>query len=96
MIRPHLDYVDYVIDSGSADRVHNLDKLQKKAMRRIEYCTLPANRKNIDTLQDLYKVEPLRLRRKRNLVKIMFTESQKDDNLHKSKTLMQLRSAKNT
>ena len=22
MIRPHLDYVDYVIDSGSADRVH--------------------------------------------------------------------------
>ena len=96
MIRPHLDYVDFVIDSGSADRICNLDKLQKKAIRRIEYCTLPANRKDIDVLQDLYKIEPLKLRRKRNLVKIMFSESLKDDNLHKSNTPMQLRSANNT
>ena len=71
MIRPHLDYIDFVIDSGSADRIQKLDTLQKKAIRRIEYCPLPANRKDIVTLQKLYKIEPLRLRRKRNLVKIM-------------------------
>ena len=96
MIRPHLDYVDYVIDSGSADRIRNLDNLQKKAIRRIEYCSLPENRKDTDSLQDLYKIEPLKLRRKRNLVKIMFTETLKEDNLYKSKSLMKLRSADNT
>ena len=38
MIRPHLDYIDFVIDSSSADRVKRLDILQNKALRRIEYC----------------------------------------------------------
>ena len=38
MIRPHLDYIDFTIDSGSADRIQKLDNLQKKAVRRIEYC----------------------------------------------------------
>ena len=38
MIRPHLDYIDFVVDSGSSDRVQKLDRLQKKALRRIEYC----------------------------------------------------------
>ena len=36
MIRPHLDYIDFVIDSGSADRIKRLGNLQKKAIRRIE------------------------------------------------------------
>ena len=65
-------------------------------LKRYQHLRQSTNRKDIDTLQDLYKVEPLQLRRKRNLVKIMFKESLKDDNLHKSKTLMQLQSAKNT
>ena len=30
MIRPHLDYIDFVIDSGSADKVQRLDNLNKK------------------------------------------------------------------
>ena len=36
MIRPHLDYIDFVVDSGSSDRVQKLDRLKKKALRRIE------------------------------------------------------------
>ena len=35
MIRPHLDYMDFVVDSGSADRVQKLDNLQKKALCRF-------------------------------------------------------------
>ena len=38
MNRPHLDYIDYVIDSSSKDNISNLDKLQNKAIRCIEYC----------------------------------------------------------
>ena len=93
MIRPHLYYIDFVIDSASADRVNKLDNLQKKAIRRIEYCTLPANRKDIDNLQELYKIEPLRLRRKRNLTKIMYNQSLEKNNRHVSVATMTLRSA---
>ena len=94
MIRPHLDYIDFVIDSGSANRIQKLDNLQRKAIRRIEYCMLPANRKDIDTLQELYKIEPLRLRRKRNLVKIMYNQSHEENNLKECNVNMELRSAK--
>ena len=27
MIRPHLDYIDFVVESGSADRIQKLDTL---------------------------------------------------------------------
>ena len=45
MIRPHLDYIDSVVESGSADRIQKLDTLQKKAIRRIEYCMAPETNK---------------------------------------------------
>ena len=37
MIRPHLDYVDFVVESASVIRIKKLDTLEKKAIRRIEY-----------------------------------------------------------
>ena len=30
MIRPHLDYIDFVVESGSADRIQKLDKISKR------------------------------------------------------------------
>ena len=75
MIRPHLDYIDFVIDSGSADRVQRLDNLQKKVTRKIEYCIVPENRRDINDLYRSYNIESLKLRRKRNLVKIMYSQS---------------------
>ena len=75
MIRPHLDYIDFVIDSSSADRVKRLDTLQNKALRRIEYCPIKENRLDYSILQKKYNIEELRLRRKRNLVKIIHARS---------------------
>ena len=43
-IRPHLDFVDFVVESRSADRVKKLDTPQKKALRRIEYSMNKENR----------------------------------------------------
>ena len=74
MIRPHLDYIDFVVDSASAGRVKKLDNLQRKAVRRIEYCTAKENRLDYMALQDKYNIEDLRLRRKRNLVKIIHSQ----------------------
>ena len=92
MIRPHLDYIDFVVDSGSANRVQNLDKLQKKALRRIEYCVNPENRQDTNVLMGKYKIEDLKLRRKRNLVKIMHTQSTKPEYMKKVSSERNLRS----
>ena len=54
MIRPHLDYIDFIIDSGSVNRISQLDKLQNKAIRRIEYCINPDKRKGMDELHVSY------------------------------------------
>ena len=80
MIRPHLDYIDFVIDSGSADRIQKIDNLQNKAIRRIEYCMDTENRQDKKKLSDEYKIN-LRLRQKRNLVKIIYSQSKNVDNL---------------
>ena len=74
MIRPHLDYIDFVVESGLADRIQKLDNLQKKAIRRVEYCKTPEKRQSLHILLEKYKIENLRLRRKRNLVKIMYLQ----------------------
>ena len=75
MIRPHLDYIDFVTDSSSVDRVKRLDTLQNKALRRIEYCINKENRLSYPLLQTKYNIEDLKLRRNRNLMKIMPTRS---------------------
>ena len=70
-----------MVESGSADRVHKLDILQKKAVRRIKYCVVPENREKLDVLLGKYKIESLSLRRKRNLLKIMYSHTSCSQNL---------------
>ena len=92
MIRPHLDYIDFVVESGSADHIRRLDDLQKKAIRRIEYCINVENRQDKKVLQGKYKIDDLVLRRKRNLVKIIHTLSADRENLKTVSTVRELRS----
>ena len=61
MVRPRMDYIDFVIDSSSADRIKNLDNLQKKALRRIEYCMIKENRLDYPLLQEKHNIEDLKL-----------------------------------
>ena len=92
MIRPHLDYIDFVVDSSASDRILKLDRLQNKALRRIEYCTDANRRESIDVLQGKYNIEPLKLRRKRNLVKIIYKNSKNTMNIDQERPNMDLRS----
>ena len=93
MIRPHLDYIDFVVDSGSFDRVLKLDRLKKKALHRIEYCINLKDRQDTDVLMVKYNIEEIRLRRKGNLVKIMYPQSQSIENLKTTSVERTLRSA---
>ena len=94
MIRPHLDYIDFVIESGSVVRVKKLDNLQRKAIRRIEYCTNVENKQNLDVLIGKYKIEDLGERRKRNLAKIMYSLSAESENVENNVRIRELRSSK--
>ena len=73
----------------------NLITYKKKAIRRIEYCINFEDREDTDVLCDKYKIENLRLRRKRNLAKIMYTQSTDVQNLKVDTIKMNLRSKKN-
>ena len=44
MIQPHLEYINFVIASCRKDRIKKLNKLQHRALRRIEYCMNPIDR----------------------------------------------------
>ena len=92
MIRPHLDYIDFVVDSGTSDRIQKLDRLQGKVIRRIEYCFDKNHRKELDVLQGEFNIEPLPLRRNRNLVKIVHKTSKNMENVDISRPGIDLRS----
>ena len=51
MIRPHLEYVDFIVESGSKKLVSRLDRIQERALRKIEYCKNPENRKEYSALE---------------------------------------------
>ena len=54
MIRPHLDYIDYVIDSSTSERIEKRNNLQNKTIQQIEYCANKEKRKNINDLHVEY------------------------------------------
>ena len=92
MIRPHLDYIDFVVNSGSSDRIKKLDRLQEKAIQRREYCFDKESRREINVLQADFNIESLSLRRKRNLVKIVYRTSKDTVNIDNSRPNIDLRS----
>ena len=60
--------------------IDKLERIQDRILRTIEYKCVE-KRENIDVLKARYAVEKLCVRRKRNLLKIMFNESHNDDNI---------------
>ena len=63
------------------DRIDNIDKLENRALRRIEYVERPELRSEYDVLRKKYKTESLRVRRKRNLLHNMYDKSKDNDNI---------------
>ena len=70
MIRPYMDYGDFVVDSAHISKVDKLDRIQERIVRLIEYCPLRENREDINVLLKRYNLESLRNRRKRSLLRI--------------------------
>ena len=94
MIRPHLEYVDYIIESGSKKMVSKIDRLQHRALRRIEYCKNPEKKKEYRELEIEHNIECLSSRRKRNLIGYMYYQGMEEMNFVKTRCDRILRSNK--
>ena len=107
MIRPHLEYVDFIVESGIKKLISNgnkngskkliskLYRFQERALRKIEYCKNPEKRKEYSSLGNEYGIECLAKRRKRSLIGHMFHQSKDEINVVKNKCDRILRSHKN-
>ena len=94
MIRPHLEYGDFLIDSANQKHIDNLERLQERILRVIEYESISTNRKEMSILKNSLGIEDLSVRRKRSLLRIMYSQSKKPMNVQNDESNMTLRSSK--
>ena len=95
LIMCHMDYGDFLIDFGTKINIDKLDRLQVRTIRCIENCLNMDKRCDLSDLYNRYNLEPLDMRRKRNLLKLMYNESKQDVNIDMYRPRMELRSSKN-
>ena len=81
MIQPYREYINFIIASCRKDRIKKLNKLQHRALRRIEYCMNPIDRLYYNVLEVKYNIEQLSVRQKRSLLRIMYDTSKSSDNI---------------
>ena len=93
MIRPHLEYGDFIVESSSQKNVDKLERLQEKSLRLAEFQS-PEKRKEMLILKNSYAIEELYVRRQRSLLRLMYGESKHKLNLMNIKNHMTLRSDK--
>ena len=71
-----------------------IDKfLERLLVRLIEYYPIKDNREDIDVLFLMYNIEPLKIRWKRNLIKLMHDQSKDIENVHLKHCNIKLRSS---
>ena len=88
--RPILDYADFLVESGTKAKIDNLQKIQKRAIRCIDYKRHP----NADygELLDLYGIELLHKRRRKHHLTVMYRHAQDIKNLEPFRPVITLRS----
>ena len=94
MIRPYMDYGDFIVDSAHVSKIDRLDRIQDRIIRLIEYSPSKENREDIKVLLVRYNIEPLKTRRKRSLLNLMYKHSRQIDNVDLKSCNINLRSTK--
>ena len=79
MVRPHLEYVDFIVESGSKNAISKFTRLQERALRRIEYSSTSENRRSYIELEQKFNIENLCIRR--NLLYQMYDQSKMEINV---------------
>ena len=90
MIRPHLEYGDFLIDSANQKCIERIERLQERIMRVIEYEPVA---KEMSKLKQFMGIEDLKVRRKRSLLRLMYSQSKNSVNIQCKEMNMSLRSS---
>ena len=82
MIPHHFDYGDYMTDPGAQCKIDKLNCIQDRIIHTSEYVYDVDRWENIEVLKiDKIIIENLEITRKRNLLKIMFNQRHKFENI---------------
>ena len=72
LVRPHLEYCDFLIDSSLKKHIEKFDRVQKRALRTINYGQ-KVHKTYAETMLE-YDVQHLHVRRKEHLIMNMFSQ----------------------
>ena len=75
MIIPHFDYVDFVVDSATKKTTDRLERIHKRAVRKIENKSEYENKEEYDVLLHRYNLTTLYQRRTEHLLLFMYKNS---------------------
>ena len=73
MIMPHFDYVDFVLDSANKKCTDRLERLHKRAVRKIEYKTEMEQEEVYEVLLRSYNLTTLYYRRADSITSATYT-----------------------
>ena len=82
IMRPHLEYGDFLIDSANQKCIDKIERLQERILRVIEYEPESKKRKLMKNLKLSMGNEDMCVKRKRSLLNEMFFQSKKAANIH--------------
>ena len=72
LVRPHLEYCDFLIDSSLKKHIEKFDRVKKRALRTINYGQ-KMHKTYAETMLE-YAVQHLHVRRKEHLIMNMFSQ----------------------
>ena len=93
MIIPHFDYVDFVIDSSNKQNTDRIERLHKRAIRKIENKSGSDDKEDYTLLLKTYGLTTLYQRRTEHLLLFIYKKSKIDkQSLNTQRPKMELRS----
>ena len=72
MIMPHFDYVDFIIDSSTMENTEKLERLHKRAIRKIEYSECYNQKGHYETVLHNFGLTSLYQRRAEHLLTFIY------------------------
>ena len=94
LVRPHLQYCDFLIDSSLKKHIDKFDRVQKRALKIINYGRAPHNTHN-ETMRE-YDIQRLQTRRNNHLLMNMFAQKNNPDFVNITRPDMLLRNHNGT
>ena len=72
MILPHFDYIDFTLDSATNESTDKLERLHKRAIRKIEFCIDHRHKTDYNILLKEYGLTTLYQRRAEHLLLFIY------------------------